>query len=503
MLSAIPSATLRGVLGYPVTVEVHISPGISAFSVVGLPGAACRESQDRVRAALQSSDVPWPLGRITVNLAPSGERKEGAGLDLAIAIGLLVLEGKISPESVEGWGFIAELGLDGSLRRVPGTLNLVEAAKCSKVVVAPKAYPEASLVKHCDVRIARNLSELISCLNGEAVFPDLPDPPPPKPPEVDDMSDIKGQKAVREALEIAAAGGHHMLMVGAPGAGKTMLAKRMVGLLPQLDYETALETTRVHSAAGLPLPDSGIVHYPPLRSPHHTMSLASLVGGGSGLVRPGEISAAHGGVLFLDELGEFQTSLLDTLRQPIEEGVIRVSRASGTLVFPARIILVAAMNPCPCGELGGPGACRCSTTLRARYARRVSGPLLDRFDLRVLVSRPSMQELMDAPPGEPTELAQERVVKARGLAAARGVACNAELSDSQLDEEVELTEEAKKKIAEAFKKQRLSARGYRRVRCVALTINDLAGKSGPLDAKTISHALALRAEPYESLSHAA
>jgi len=496
MLTAIKSATLRGVLGYPVTVEIHISPGIGGFSVVGLPGAACREAQDRVRAALQSCGLSWPRGRITVNLAPSGERKEGAGLDLAIAVGLLVMEKKIRRKAVQDWGFIAELGLDGSLRRVPGTLNLVEAAKCSTVVVAPDAYPEASLVKHCDIRIAHNLAELVAFINGSREFPQPPALPPPTPPPIADLADIKGQRTVRHALEITAAGGHHMLMVGAPGAGKTMLAHRMVGLLPLLDHDTALEATRVHSAAGLPLPKSGIISYPPLRAPHHTMSATSLVGGGSGAVRPGEISAAHGGVLFLDELGEFSSVVLDTLRQPVEEGVVRVSRASGTFVFPARILLLAAMNPCPCGELGSPGSCRCTMADRARYTRRVSGPLLDRFDLRVLVPRPSMQELIDASPGESTEVVRARVLKAREIAGQRGVLCNAELSDFQLEEEAVLTEGAKVKLAEAIQKQRLSARGYRRVRCVALTIQDLTGRRGAIEAKCISQALALRAEPF-------
>ncbi len=509
MLTATRTATLRGVLGYPVTVEIHLSPGIGGFSVVGLPGAACREAQDRVRAALQSCEVPWPRGRITVNLAPSGERKEGAGLDLAIAIGLLVIENRVPRSVLDDWGFIAELGLDGSLRRVPGTLNLVEATQCQKVVVAPLAYPEASLVKHCEVRTAENLAELIACLNSQRQFREPPSLPPPEPPPIADLSDIKGQRVVRNAMEIAAAGGHHMLMVGAPGAGKTMLAHRMVGLLPKLDYDTALEATRIHSAAGLSLPKAGIIGYPPLRAPHHTMSSTALVGGGSGVVRPGEMSAAHGGVLFLDELGEFAPVVLDTLRQPVEEGTVRISRATGTFVFPARILLLAAMNPCPCGELGSPGGCRCSAADRARYTRRVSGPLLDRFDLRVQVHRPTTQELMDAPPGESTEAVRQRVMAAREIAARRGVRYNAELSDAQLDEEVVLTEGAKLCLAKAIKEQRLSGRGYKRVRCVALTIRDLAEAGGDspvsggpgvsasvIDDKTITQALLLRTEPF-------
>ena len=501
MLIAIKSATLRGVLGYPVTVELHISPGIGGFSVVGLPGAACRESQDRVRAALQSCGVAWPRGRITVNLAPSGERKEGTGLDLAIAIGLLVIEQKIKYQDVCDWGFIAELGLDGSLRRVPGTLNLVEATQGSTVVVAPEAYPEASLVRHCEVRIAHNLAELIACINGTQAFTEPPELPPPVPPEVADLADVKGQPTVRKAMEIAAAGGHHMLMVGPPGAGKTMLSQRMVGLLPLLDDTTALEATRVHSAAGLPLPESGIINYPPLRSPHHTMSAVALVGGGSGSVRPGEISAAHGGVLFLDELGEFSSVVLDTLRQPLEEGLVRVSRANGTFVFPARILLLAAMNPCPCGEAGSPGSCRCTMTDRARYTRRVSGPLIDRFDLRVLVQRPNMSELMEAEPGESTAEVSERVGQARELAARRGVLCNSQLSDAQLEVEAELAPPAKVKLMEAVQKRRLSARGYRRVRCVALTIQDLAGLQGRLDEASVTEALTLRAEPFADMHY--
>ncbi len=498
MIGRTRAIALAGLAGHVVDVEAHLAAALPGFTIVGLADASLQESRDRVRAAVASSGLEWPTRRITVNLSPASLPKSGSTTDLAIAVAILAAGGQVEAQRASRAVYLGELGLDGAVRPVRGVLPSVAAAVAAGLphIVVPTANAaEARLVEGAHVTAVASLGELAQLLGNEHAIL-APSQGPPTPPEaaalppVADLADVRGQEGARAAIEAAAAGGHHLMMVGPPGAGKTMLASRMVGLLPELSVEDAVTVTGIHSLCGTFDPNNGLIRRPPFEAPHHSASAAAIVGGGSMMARPGSISRAHAGVLFLDEAPEFPARVLDTLRQPLESGEIVLHRAYGAARYPARFQLVMAANPCPCGNKGVRGRdCTCSPLQQRRYLGRLSGPLLDRIDIHIDVA----PVRRGAPEGEETAVVAERVARARAAAKARlagtGWVQNSQVSARWLRAH---TPAGSLAVGQAALDQgKVSARGLDRSLRVAWSVADLAGAAEPT-REHVGHALTLR-----------